>query len=103
AAMDATSMKESPSSQISAPMPEYSSSVASGGYMNQPAEGAALKKIEPQTKTPPIRKLQKPKADSRGNGNSRAPSMGGSRKIATASKTGTANRNIITVPCRVKA
>ena len=31
--------------------------------MNQPPSGAASKKIEPQTKTPPIRKHQKPKAD----------------------------------------
>ena len=61
-------MKERPSSQMSAPMPESSSSVASGGYMNQPDEGAASKKIEPQTKTPPIRKLQKPKAPRRGKG-----------------------------------
>ena len=70
--------------------------------MNQPEFGAAPKKIEPQTKTPPIKKLQKPNAPRRGNGNSRTPSMGGSRKIATASKMGTANRNIITVPCSVK-
>ena len=96
-------MKERPSSQMSAPMPDNSSSVASGGYMNQPDDGAASKKIEPQTKTPPRRKLQKPKAPSRGNGSSRAPSIGGNRKIATASKIGTANRNIITVPCSVKA
>ena len=75
AAIEATSMKDRPSSQMSAPMPESSSSVASGGYMNQPPSGAASKKIEPQTKTPPIRKHQKPKADSRGNGRSRAPSM----------------------------
>jgi hypothetical protein len=33
--------------------------VASGGYINQPLFGAAPKKIEPQTKTPPIRKHQK--------------------------------------------
>src|SRR5690606_21513900 len=60
AAMEATSMKESPRSQMSAPMPEYSLSVASGGYMNQPVLGAAPKKMEPQTKTPPRVKLQKP-------------------------------------------
>ncbi|MNV72547.1 hypothetical protein D3C71_1656450 [compost metagenome] len=58
AAIEATSMKDRPSSQISAPMPAYSLSVASGGYMNQPALGAALKKIDPQTKMPPSRKLQ---------------------------------------------
>ena len=103
AAIEATSMKERPSSQMSAPMPLSSGSVASGGYMNQPLDGAAPKKIEPQTKTPPSRKLQKPKAESRGNGSSRAPSIGGRRKIATASKIGTAKRNIITVPCSVKA
>lgn len=96
-------MNERPSSQMSAPMPENSLSVASGGYMNQPVDGAALKKIEPQTKIPPRKKLQKLKAPRRGNGISRAPSIGGRRKIATASKIGTANRNIITVPCRVKA
>ena len=56
AAIDATSMKLSPSSQISLPGP--SSSVASGGYMNHPARGAASKKIDPITKTPPIRKHQ---------------------------------------------
>jgi len=100
AASDATSMKDRPSSQMSAPMPACSL-VASGGYMNHPALGAAPKKIEPQTKVPPIRKLQKPKAPSRGNGRSRAPSIGGRRKIATASKIGTAKRNIITVPCSV--
>ena len=88
---------------MSAPMPEYSLSVASGGYMNQPDDGAASKKMEPQTKTPPMKKLQKPKAPSRGKGSSRAPSIGGSRNIATASKIGTAKRNIITVPWSVKA
>jgi hypothetical protein len=94
-------MKLRPSSQISAPMPDCS--VESGGYMNQPASGAALKKIEPQTKTPPITKHQKPNADRRGKGRSRAPSMAGRMRIATASKMGTANRNIITVPCKVKS
>src|SRR5690606_7041509 len=98
-----TSMKERPSSQISAPIPENSLLVASGGYMNQPVLGAELKKIDPQTKMPPSRKLQKPKAERRGNGSSRAPSIDGSRKIAMASKIGTAKRNIITVPCSVKA
>jgi hypothetical protein len=100
AASEATSMKERPSSQMSAPMPACSD-VANGGYMNQPELGAAPKKIEPHTKTPPMRKLQKPKAPSRGNGISRAPIIGGSKKIATASKIGTAKRNIITVPCSV--
>ena len=33
---------------------------------------------------------------------SRDPSMAGSRSIAKASTIGTANRNIITVPCMVK-
>ena len=94
-------MKDRPRSQMSAPMPLCS--VERGGYMNQPASGAESKKIEPQTKTPPITKHQKPKADNLGNGRSRAPSMAGRRRIATASKIGTANRNIITVPCSVKA
>lgn len=56
AAIEATSMKDSPSSQMSEPSP--SSCVASGGYMNQPDFGAASKRIEPITKTPPIRKHQ---------------------------------------------
>src|SRR5690606_35614994 len=90
AAIEATSMKERPSSQMSAPMPENSLLVASGGYMNQPVLGAELKKIDPQTKIPPSRKLQKPKAERRGKGSSRAPSIDGSRKIAMASKIGTA-------------
>ncbi len=45
---------------MSAPMPDCSTSVVSGGYMNQPPLGAASKKIEPETKMPPIRKHQKP-------------------------------------------
>ncbi|VDC33620.1 hypothetical protein XINFAN_03930 [Pseudogemmobacter humi] len=53
AAMLAISMNERPRSQMSAPIPPCL--VASGGYMNQPASGATLKKIEPQTKMPPIR------------------------------------------------
>ena len=56
AAMDATSMKLRPRSQMSDPMP--CSSVASGGYMNQPPFGPASKRIEPSTKMPPIRKHQ---------------------------------------------
>ena len=56
AAMDATSMNDSPSSQMSTPMPPCF--VDSGGYMNQPPAGAASKNIEPQTNTPPIRKHQ---------------------------------------------
>ena len=58
AAIEATSMKLRPSSQMSAPIPVCSVSVVSGGYMNQPPSGAAPKKIEPQTNTPPIRKHQ---------------------------------------------
>src|SRR5680860_167034 len=58
AAIDATSINDSPSIQMSAPMPDCSTSVVSGGYMNQPPLGAAAKKIEPQTNTPPSRKLQ---------------------------------------------
>jgi hypothetical protein len=70
--------------------------------MNQPPAGAALKKIEPQTNTPPSRKLQYPYAESLGNGRSRAPSISGRMRIENASKIGTAKRNIITVPCKVK-
>ena len=104
AAIEATSMNDRPSSQMSGPRPGVNfSSVVRGGYMNQPEAGAAPKKIEPLTKTPPIRKHQKPKADSRGNGRSRAPSICGSSMIATASKIGTAKRNIIAVPCSVNS
>src|SRR3546814_6600736 len=59
AAIEATSMKLRPSSQMSTPMPALRSSVLSGGYMNQPPVGAASKKREPQTKMPPIRKHQR--------------------------------------------
>ena len=71
--------------------------------MNQPPRGAASKKIEPQRKTPPSRKHQKPKADRRGKGRSRAPSICGRKRTAMASKTGMAKRNIITEPWTVKA
>ena len=71
--------------------------------MNQPPRGAASKKIEPSNEDAADQmKLQKPYADSRGNGKSRAPSICGSTMIENASKIGTANRNIITVPCSVK-
>src|SRR5687768_6733611 len=101
AAIAATSMNENPSSQMSAPISGWYVEV-SGGYMNQPPRGAALKKSEPHRKTPPMTKLQKPKADRRGKGRSRAPSISGRIRIEKASNTGTANRNIITEPCTVK-
>src|SRR3546814_15957347 len=68
AAIEATSRKERPSIQMSAPMPDSDVSVVSGGYMNHPPSGAASKKIDPATNTPPIRKLQYPKAERRGKG-----------------------------------
>ena len=49
--------------------------------MNQPPRGAASKKIEPQRKIPPSTKHQKPKADRRGKGRSRAPSICGRNMI----------------------
>lgn len=70
--------------------------------MNQPPRGAALKKIEPQRKMPPSRKHQNPKAETRGNGRSRAPSMAGRNRIAIDSKIGIAKRNIMTEPWTVK-
>ncbi len=94
-------MKLSPSSQMSAPMPDWSVSLVSGGYMNQPASGPAPNRTEPATNRPPKRKDQYPNAESRGKGRSRAPSMSGSRMIANASRIGTANRNIIAEPCIV--
>ncbi len=71
--------------------------------MNHPPSGAALKKIDPATKIPPMRKLQNPNADRRGNGRSRAPSISGRMKMANASKSGTAKRNIIMEPCSVNS
>ncbi len=56
AAMDATSMKERPSSQMSGPSP--SAMVASGGYMNHPCSGPTPNSTEPSTKVPPMRKHQ---------------------------------------------
>ena len=103
AASDATSMKLRPSSQMSVPMPVRRGSDDIGVYMNHPAAGAALKNSDPQTKTPPVMKHQKLKDDSRGNGSSRVPRMPGSSRIATASKIGTANRNIIAVPWSVNS
>ena len=71
--------------------------------MNQPPRGAASKKIDPQRNTPPRRKHQKPNAERRGNGKSRAPSICGKNNTAIASKIGIANKNIITEPCTVNA
>ena len=58
AAIEATSINDSPKSQMSEPMP--SASVASGGYMNQPLFGATPNRIEPMTNTPPMMKHQNP-------------------------------------------
>jgi hypothetical protein len=59
AAIDAISIKDSPSNQMSAPIPGWYS-VVMGGYMNQPPRGAAPKNSDPHTKIPPIRKHQYP-------------------------------------------
>src|SRR5688572_13971793 len=96
-----TSMNENPSSQMSAPMSGWYADV-SGGYMNHPPRGAASKKIDPHKNNPPMTNAQKPNADSRGKGRSRAPSISGMIRMARASKTGIAKRNIITEPCTVK-
>ncbi len=53
AAIDATSMKDSPSSQTSTPMPGRS--VLKGGYMNQPPSGAIPKNSDTQKNVPPMR------------------------------------------------
>src|SRR5690606_41571590 len=82
AAIEATSMNESPSIQISAPIPASDGSVASGGDMNQPPSGAASKKSEPDTKKPPNRKIQKPKAENKGKGAPRAPRNRGRKRMA---------------------
>src|SRR5688572_22452432 len=96
-----TSMNEKPSNQMSAPMSGWYAEV-SGGYINHPPRGAASKKIDPHRNNPPMTKAQKPKAESRGKGKSRAPSISGMIRMASASKTGIANKNIITEPCTVK-
>ena len=70
--------------------------------MNQPPCGAASKNIDPQRNTPPMVNAQKPNAEMRGNGSSRAPIIAGRSRIDTDSKIGIANRNIITDPCSVK-
>jgi hypothetical protein len=70
--------------------------------MNQPPSGATPKNSVPKNTAPPTAYAQKAYADRRGNGRSRAPSIAGSRYTAMASTTGTAKRNIITVPCIVK-
>src|SRR5688500_6624659 len=87
AAMADTSMKENPSSQMSAPMSGWYAEV-SGGYMNQPPRGAASKKMDPQRNRPPSTNAQKQKAESRGNGRSRATSISGMMSIASSSKIG---------------
>ncbi len=102
AAIEATSMKLRPSSQMSVPIPLCRGSEESGAYMNQPPSGPAPKNSEPQTKTPPMTKHHRLKEESRGNGSSRVPRIEGKSRIATASKIGTAKRNIIAVPCKVK-
>src|SRR3546814_3244240 len=103
AAIEATSMKERPSIQMSAPMPESDVSVVSGGYMNHPPSGAASKKIDPATNTPPIRKLQYPKAERRGKGRSRVPSSCGRIRTEHASNIGMENRHIINEQCSVNS
>ena len=75
----------------------------SGGYMNQPPVGASPKKMLAKKASPPTQYAQNAYADSRGNGRSRAASMLGSSSTPIASTAGTANRNIITVPCIVKS
>ena len=100
AAILATSMNDRPSNQMSGPMP--SSFVASGGYMNHPALGAASNSSDPSTKHPPIRKHQYPYALRRGNGISLAPRKAGRSKMLMASNIGTAKRNIMAEPCMVK-
>ena len=49
------------------------------------------------------RKIQNETAFIRGNAIERAPTMSGTRYTAIACITGTANRNIIVVPCTVKS
>ena len=71
--------------------------------MNQPPVGARPKNRLQKNVSPPIAYAQYAYADSRGNGMSRAPSMFGSSRMPIASTTGTANRNIITVPCIVNS
>jgi hypothetical protein len=71
--------------------------------MNQPPSGETPKKSVQKNASPPIAYAQNAYAPSRGKGRSRAASMFGISSTATASTIGTANRNIITVPCIVKS
>src|SRR5262245_51669190 len=69
-AMAEISMKPIPSSQKSAPMPGEYSAPVSGGYMNQPPDGAAPKKSVLKKTRPPTKYAQKAKAPRRGKGRS---------------------------------
>src|SRR5688572_21509478 len=92
-AMALTSMNDSPSNHTSAPQPGWYAEV-SGGYMNHPPLGDTPNSNVPQKNVPPITNDQKPNADNRGNGRSRAPRIWGNSRIEIASNAGTANRNI---------
>lgn len=97
------SMKPMPSSQKSWFTRGDQRASVSGGYMNQPPSGAQPTNRLRKKPRPPTRYSQNAKADRRGNGRSRAPSMFGSSATPIASTAGTANRNIITVPCIVNS
>ena len=53
-----------PGNQMSAPVPRLLTG-GDRGYMNHPAFGAALMEIDPQTNTPPSKKLSRTKAPNR--------------------------------------
>ncbi len=68
--------------------------------MNQPPDGARSKNNGAEEDQ--RRRRNRPRRRTRrgaGKGWSRAPSICGSSKMPIASTTGTANKNIITVPC----
>ena len=74
----------------------------SGTYANQPASGPVFRKNATYRNTPPARKIQYPSAFRRGNAMLRAPTISGTKYSPIPTMTGTANRNIIVVPCMVK-
>lgn len=66
------------------------------GYMNHPAFGAALKEIDPQTNTPPSKKLSRTKAPNR-----ETAIRGEHGQDQMLRKSARTNRNIMPVPWNV--
>src|SRR3954467_5847551 len=80
-------------------LPGLKAGPESGTYANHPASGAELTSMLIQSSAQPMKKVQYPKLLSLGNGTLRAPTIVGTKYSPIAVMTGTANRNIIVVPC----